>query len=98
MTRPPTNSGVSHIHGGVMTVDGMSPLKVIGVVIGSVTLLLTLAGLVWGSAVLITGKADHEDVHRIEMEVSEIKSDVKVIQTRQEMFIRALRPNLLPKE
>lgn len=67
--------------------DSRPPTVKVSTVLGVGMFLITLAGMVWGAAVLIESKADKATVNQI-------KIDVEVIKTRQEQFIRAVRPGL----
>lgn len=64
----------------------------VSTILGTIGLLVTMGTLIWGMATIVSSKADKETVHQIQ-------TDVEVIKTRQEMFIRAVRPGLhLEKE
>lgn len=68
------------------------PMPRISTILGTIALAVTLGTLIWGMATIVSSKADKDTVHKIQ-------TDVEVIKTRQEMFIRAVRPGLhLEKE
>ena len=55
---------------------------------------IALAGIVWGAASLIGGKAEASDLRAVEHRVHEIDTDVQIIKSEQRMLIRAIRPDL----
>jgi hypothetical protein len=63
------------------------PMPKVSTIIGTIMLLVTMGTLVWGMSAIVSSKADKEIVYKIQ-------TDVEVIKTRQEMFIRAVRPGL----
>ena len=76
------------------TLEGKPVLKATALAISALGILLAVLAIVWGAAVLVTGKADHEDVDQIDRKVQTIRVDVEVIKTEQRMLIRALAPQV----
>ena len=58
-----------------------------GTLIAVAALLITAGTIIYGTGTLVASKADKDTVHQIQ-------TDVEVIKTRQEMFIKDVRPNL----
>lgn len=69
--------------------DSRQAIPKVSTILGTIALTVTMGTLIWGMATVVSSKADKETVHRIQI-------DVEVIKTQQEMFIRAVRPGLLP--
>ena len=67
--------------------DSRPLMPKVSTVLGSIALAVTMGTMIWGMATIISSKADKDTVHKIQ-------TDVEVIKTRQEMFIRAVRPEL----
>lgn len=67
--------------------DSRPPVPKAGTLIAVAALLITAGSIIYGTGTLVASKADKDTVHKIQ-------TDVEVIKTRQEMFIKDVRPNL----
>lgn len=56
-----------------------SPItKAVSATVGVVAVLITMGGLVWGMATLVTSKADKDDLKHLETEVEKLKLRIEL--------------------